>query len=123
MNMKRKILILLLAVLCIVCFVSCGLVKDAQESTPQVQEYPVVSVDKYLAARTNNFGAVLGHDLKYCFTYIGSDSQLHTVSDFEHTEYGLWKVCLGEENKYIIKESGLDTYRYLVLTEETMKKL
>lgn len=121
--MKRKILILLLVALCITCFVSCGLAKSAQESTPRVQEYPVVLVDKYIAARTNPLGAVTGHDLKYCFTFIGSDGQLHTVSDFEHTEYGLWKVCLGEENKYVIKESGLDTYRYLVLTEETMKKL
>lgn len=40
----------------------------------------------------------------------------------EHTEYGLWKVCIGDENKYVVKD-GFDTYRWLYLTEETFNNI
>ena len=32
-----------------------------------------------------------------------------------------WKVCLGEENKYVEKKVRANLYRYLYLTEETLK--
>ncbi len=86
-------------------------------------EYQVVSVYQYISARTNNFGAILDQELKYCFTYIGDDGQLHQFDDFEHTEYGLWKVCIGDEDKYVIREDGFDTYRWLYLTEETLNNM
>lgn len=85
-------------------------------------EYQVVSVYQYMSTRTNNFGAVLDEELKYCFTYIGDDGQLHQFNDFEHTEYGLYKVCIGDENKYVVKD-GFDTYRWLYLTEDTFKNM
>ena len=85
-------------------------------------EYQVVSVYQYISTKTNNFGAVLDQELKYCFTYIGDDGQLHQFDDFEHAEYGLWKVCIGDENKYVVKD-GFDTYRWLYLTEETFKNM
>lgn len=85
-------------------------------------EYQVVSVYQYMSTRTNNFGAVLDKELKYCFTYIGDDGQLHQFNDFEHTEYGLYKVCIGDENKYVVKD-GFDTYRWLYLTEDTFKNM
>ena len=77
---------------------------------------------QYIFTKTNNFGAVLDQKLKYCFTYIGDDGQLHQFDDFEHTEYGLWKVCIGDENKYVVKD-GFNTYRWLYLTEETFKNM
>lgn len=89
----------------------------------RTHEYQVVSVYQYMAMKTNNFGAVIDQDLNYCFTYIGDDGQLHQLDGFEHTEHGLWKVCIGSENKYIVKDYGLDTYRWLVLTEETLKNM
>lgn len=85
-------------------------------------EYQVVSVYQYISTRTNNYGAVLDQELKYCFTYIGNDGQLHQFDDFEHTEYGLWKVCIGDKDKYVVRE-GFDTYRWLYLTEETFKNM
>lgn len=89
----------------------------------RTQEYKVVSVYQYIAVQTNNFGAVLDQELKYCFSYIGNDGQLHQFDNFEHIEYGLWKIYIGNENKYVIKNDGIDTYRYLYLTEETLNNM
>lgn len=86
-------------------------------------EYQVVSVYQYMkVTKTNAFGAVLDQKLRYCFTYIGDDGQLHEFDDYEHTEYGLWKICIGNENKYVVRE-GFDTYRWLYLTEETFNNM
>lgn len=86
-------------------------------------EHQVVSVYQYMkATKTNYFGAILDQELRYCFTYIGDDGQLHEFDDYEHTEYGLWKVCIGDENKYVVKD-GFDTYRWLYLTEETFNNI
>lgn len=86
-------------------------------------EYKVISVYQYFkATKTNFFGEVLDQELRYCFTYIGDDGKLHEFNDFEHTEYGLWKVCVGDENKYVVKE-GFDTYRWLYLTEDTLSNM
>lgn len=85
----------------------------------RTHEYQVISVYQYIDTQTNNFGGVIDQSLKYCFTYIGDDGQLHQFDGFEHLEEGLWKVCIGNENKYVVKE-GFDTYRWLYLTEETL---
>ena len=86
-------------------------------------EYQVVSVYQYMkVTKTNYFGAVLDQELRYCFTYIGDDGQLHEFDDYEHTEYGLWKICIGDENKYVVRD-GFDTYRWLYLTEETFNNM
>ena len=83
----------------------------------------VMSVYQYMkVTKTNYFGAVLDQELRYCFTYIGDDGQLHEFDDYEHTEYGLWKICIGDENKYVVRD-GFDTYRWLYLTEETFNNM
>lgn len=110
------------------CLVGCNTEPMTDEEyaayvAARTQEYEVVSVYQYMDIQTNNFGAVLDQDLKYCFTYIGYDGQLHQFDDFEHTEYGLWKLCIGDENKYVVQELGLDTYRYLYLTKETLANM
>lgn len=120
--MRRYILGILLILL--VCLTGCNSKPMTEEEraiyeASKWHEYEVISVYQYISTRTNNFGAVLDQKLKYCFTYIGDDGQLHQFEDFEHTEYGLWKVCIGEENKYVIKD-GFDTYRWLYLTEDTL---
>lgn len=122
--MKKYILGLLLTL--IICLTGCNSESMTEEERAAYEaskwhEYQVVSVYQYMKiTKTNYFGAVLDQELRYCFTYIGDDGQLHDFDDFEHTEYGLWKVCIGDENKYVVKD-GIDTYRWLYLTEETFK--
>lgn len=89
----------------------------------RTQEYKVVSVYQYIKTSTNQFGAVTDQKLVYAFTYIGSDGQIHQVDDFYHTEYGLWKVKLGNENKYVVYDDYVDTYLTLYLTEETLNNM
>ena len=118
--MKKYILGLLLILT--ICLTGCNSKLMTEEETSKWHEYQVVSVYQYISTKTNNFGAVLNQELKYCFTYIGDDGQLHQFDNFEHTEYGLWKVCIGDENKYVVKD-GFDAYRWLYLTEETFKNM
>lgn len=86
-------------------------------------EYKVVSVYQYMKPITNKFGGVLRYESKYYFTYVDGNGSLHEFEDFKHTNYGLWKVCVGNENKYVVQDSGMDTYRWLYLTEETFNSL
>lgn len=124
--MKKYILGILLALT--VCLIGCNSQPMTEKERAVYEasrwhEYQVVSVYQYMkVTKTNYFGAVLDQELRYCFTYIGDDGQLHEVDDYEHTEYGLWKVCIGDENKYVVKD-GFDTYRWLYLTEETFKNM
>lgn len=121
--MKKYILGVLLVLL--VCLTGCKTMTEEERAVYEASkwhEYQVVSVYQYISTRTNAFGAVLDQKLKYCFTYIGGDGQLHQFNDFEHGEYGLCKVCISDENKYVVRD-GLDTYRWLCLTEETFKNM
>lgn len=123
--MKKYILGILIMIM--FCLTACGSESMTEEEWAAYEasithEYQVIYVYQYIATQTNNFGAVIDQELKYCFTYIGDDGQLHQFDDFEHTEYGLWKVCIGDENKYIVRD-GFNTYRWLYLTEETFKNM
>lgn len=109
--MKRISVILL--VLIIICLTGCN------SKIPDLEEYKVVSVYQHMFIKTNSFGGVVSQELGYCFTYMGSDNQLHQVDKFVHSEYGLHKVCIGEENKYIVDGS----HQCLYLTEETLKSI
>lgn len=124
--MKKYILsILIMAMLCLVGCNSEPLTEEEKQviEESRTHEYKVVSVYQYMkVTRTNYFEAPLSQELRYCFTYIGDDGQLHEFEDFEHTEYGLWKLCIGDENKYVVKD-GVDTYRWLYLTEETLNNM
>lgn len=96
--MKKYILGILIVVM--LCLTGCNFEPMTEEravyekeraayEASRTHEYQVVSVYQYIAIQTNNFGAVIDQDLKYCFTYIGDDGQLHQFDNFEHTEYGL----------------------------------
>lgn len=123
---------ILIVVMCLLILLVLGLAgynsrpmteeeRAAYESS-RTHEYQVTSVCQYIETRTNNFGGIIDQELKYCFTYIGDDGQLHQFNGFEHEESGSWKVCIGDENKYVVKE-GFDTYRWLYLTEETLRNM
>ena len=123
---------ILTVVICLLILFILGLVgynsrpmtaeERAAYEASRTHEYQVTSVCQYIETRTNNFGGIIDQELKYCFTYIGDDGQLHQFSGFEHEEFGLWKVCIGDENKYVVKD-GFDTYRWLYLTEETLRNM
>lgn len=126
----KKLLSLLLVIILGLSLFGCG--TNARAMTDEeldayiesrTKEYKVLSVYQYMDIETNHFGGVLDKSLKYCFTYIGDDGQLHEFDDFEHTEYGLWKIQIGNENKYVVRDLGLDIYRWLILTEETLTNM
>jgi len=104
---------------------SITMTPEEKESYQQsiTHEYEVVSVSSYMkTTRATVLGAVLEQELKYTFTYIDESGQLQTVDEFENTNYGLWKVYVGETNKYEVI-NGFDTYKNLYLTQETFNSL
>ena len=77
---------------------------------------------QYVKVRTNNLGGVKGSDLCYAFTYIDGNGNLKTIDDFQHYEYGLTKVCIGDTNKYVVDTYG-ETIQYLYLTRDTLQSI
>ena len=88
----------------------------------EYQTYEVVGVAKYARVKTNAMGGVLNTDICYAFEYIDGNGNLKSVDDFEHLEYGLTKVVVGDTDAYIINTNGEDT-RTLQLTKETLKNI
>lgn len=114
--MKKVILLLITLLLVCACFFGCA----NEPHEPVVREYRVISVQTYMkVTSTNGFGAILDQDLRYNFTYIDDQGNLYQFKDFYHTEYGRYKLCVGTENKYVVK----DNYHYLYLTEEMFDRL
>ena len=68
-------------------------------------------------------GGVTGSDICYTFEYIDSEGEVHSIDGFENLESGTTKVIVGDTNMYIIDNNEKDTYRYLQLTEETIRKI
>lgn len=93
--------------------------QQAYES--RIHRYEVVSVHKYAKTVTNNFGGVVGTDICYSFTYLDGN-KLCSVDNFEHLEYGLTKVTIGDKDLYIVNDNGETTYT-LQLTKETLKNI
>lgn len=134
--MKNKVPIFLIIVwlaltVCIGCIVltGCDEVSDPMSAEEWaayreslVHEYEVCSVMQYIKVNTNNFGGITSRDLCYAFTYIDGGGVLQTEYNFEHLEYGLTKVCIGDTDKYVVDNYG-ETTRYLYLTKETLKSL
>ena len=130
--MRKFLSEILIVIMCLLVLLVFGLASYNCESMTEEEraayeasrthEYQVTSVCQYIKTRTNNFGGIIGQELEYCFTYIGDDEQLHQFSGFKHEESGLWKVCISDENKYVVKK-GFDTYRWLYLTEETLRNM
>lgn len=92
------------------------------EKEKHIQRYEVINADKYIQTKTNGFGGVTGSEVCYTFQYI-DNGKLKTVDGFRDLEYGLTRVIIGDKNMYIIDDSGVDTYRYLQLTKETLSKM
>lgn len=77
--MKKCIQWILLALT--VCLTGCSSESMTKEERAAYEaskwhEYQVVSVYQYMSTRTNNFGAVVDQELKYCFTYNGRRSNV-----------------------------------------------
>ena len=114
--MKKFILPLIALLLICICFVGCENVPHE----PVIREYRVISIQTYMKlTSTTGFGSIRDQDLRYNFTYIDDQGNLHQFTDFHHTEYGCYKLCVGTENKYVVK----DDYHYLYLTEEMFDRL
>ena len=92
------------------------------EYKANVHTYEVVGVSKYVRVKTNSRGGIMETDICYTFQYIDADGELKHVDNFEHLEYGLTKVVLGDTDAYIINTNGEDT-RTLQLTKETLKNI
>lgn len=88
-----------------------------------VHRYEVVGVSKYVRNQTNQFGAITDTDICYAFEYKDGSGKLHSIQNFEHLDYGLTKVIIGDTNMYIVDTNSIDTYQYLQLTEETLSEL
>ena len=121
---KKLIAVLLIGIIissgCTIGNITFGTSYSPPKEVPPPLEYEVLNVGQYMETHTNGYGAVLSQELAYYFTYIDENGNLcdDTIS---HSKYGLCKVCIGEENKYVVERKGVDTYRYLYLTEETLR--
>ena len=107
-----------------------GLTKDEKiqleekrqiEYESRICKYEVTSVHIYEKPICTNMGAVIDTDICYAFTYIDG-STLRCVEDFQHLEYGLTKIVLGDKDLYIVNNNGQAT-RTLQLTKETLKNI
>lgn len=101
---------------------SLSVEEQAIEKEKYIKRYEVLNVHKYIQTQTNRYGGVTGSEICYTFQYV-DDSGLKTVDNFRDLEYGLTRVIIGDENMYIIDDFNTDTYRYLQLTEETLRNL
>ena len=97
--------------------------ENAAKEEAKKTRYEVVSVFKYAKNQTNNFGGVIKTEIAYSFDYIDKDGNLRTEKDFINREGSLSQIIIGDCNQYIIEDKGLDTYRYLQLTKETLQKM
>lgn len=93
--------------------------QQAYES--RIHRYEIVSIHKYTKDVTNNFGGVIKTKVCYSFTYLDGD-KLCSKDNFQHLEYGLTKVTIGNENLYIVNDNGETTYT-LQLTKETLANI
>ena len=143
-NYVIEILALGVPLLCLLAFLTVGVVRgiehdkwynslSAEEKMvydmeqerkreANIHRYEVVSVSQYIRTETNQFGGVIGTDVCYTFQYLQGD-KLKSVDGFEHLEYGLTKVIVGDKNMYIVDTNGIDDYRYLQLTKETLQNM
>lgn len=94
--------------------------KKEKERQSRIKRYDVVSVTKYAEVKSYNMHRTKT-EICYSFSYIQGDTLKH-VDGFQHCEYGLYKVIIGDKDQYIIDTNGETTY-YLQLTRETLSKI
>ena len=92
--------------------------KEAQRQR-YIKKYDVIAVDKY--AKITGDWRNTKTKICYSFSYIEGNTLKH-INDFEHTDYGLYKVIIGDKDQYIIDTYG-ETIYYLQLTKETLQKI
>ena len=121
--MRLKLGLCVLICLSLIMLVSCKTMTEEERKAyieSRTHTYEVVSVYAYISTATNQFGGVTDESLAYCFTYVGSDNKLHQVDEFEHTEHGVYKVRIGNTNKYVVNDYyGTKT---LYLTKDTLSE-
>ena len=128
MNMIKKIVIIsLLSAMLLLSGCTIGNITFGTSTVPtkeilSLKEYEVLNVGQYIEINTNAWGAVLSQKPAYYFTYIDEEGILRSES-IAHSNYGLCKVYIGDENKYVIEEKGVDTYKYLYLTKEVLENI
>lgn len=115
---KANLSFLLLLTMLLMTGCDIGYMHNPQPEPPPPKEYEILNVGTYMEISTNGWGAVIDQYPAYYFTYIDENGVLHDET-IHHTEHGIWKVCIGEENKYVKKEA----YRYLYLTKETLRNM
>ena len=94
--------------------------QQEKERQSRIKRYDVVSVTKYADVRSYNMYHTKTK-ICYSFSYIQGDALKH-IDGFEHCEYGLYKVIIGDKDQYIIDTNGETTY-YLQLTKETLSRI
>lgn len=115
---KANLSFLLLLTMLLMTECDIGYMHNPQPEPPPPKEYEILNVGTYMEISTNGWGAVIDQYPAYYFTYIDENGVLHDET-IHHTEHGIWKVCIGKENKYVKKEA----YRYLYLTKETLRNM
>ena len=139
----EKITIAIILVLCITLIVGCAIQSTKQQQyldnlTPEeravyeaeqeakresnIYRYELISVAQYVKNITNGFGGVQRTEVCYTFCYL-DNGVLKQVDDFSHLEYGLTKVIIGDSDMYIVDTNGVDDYKYLQLTKETLQNI
>ena len=86
-----------------------------------IEHYEVLGVHKYTRTNTNQFGGVVSTNICYSFTYL-NNGVLCSEDNFHPTEYGLYRLTIGDDNLYIINHNG-ETTHMLQLTRETLENM
>lgn len=117
--MKFKASILAFLLLFSIGFCGCMASTSEPQKTTERHEYEVLSVFQYMYPETNGYGGIYGVKMLYCFTYLDENGNL--CGDSCRIQNG--EVCIGDENKYVIEKGSTDTYKWLYLTEDTLKNI
>lgn len=128
-NLKRSLLLALTTITLLLasgCSGSTQPTMSAEEYKAYresfISRYDVLSLMQYSYQKTNVYGGVQDVDVCYAFTYVDGSGELHEVEGFQHLEYGLTKIQIGDADQYVIDKYG-ETHRYLYLTEDTLKNM
>lgn len=112
----RKLLIILILLLTICCFTSCGEVADG--------EYEVISVAPYtIVTGADENGPI--EEIRLAFIYMDNGSPQMVSGYYENTSYANYKdyIIVGDTNKYIVVHGYRKVTEYLYLTQETYDEI
>lgn len=111
------IIILLIGLMCSSCSNILTDEERAERSAPK--HYSVCSVSQYIKTRTGRFGDVVDQKTAYTFTYIDESGSLHQLDNFIPTEYGIFKLQIGDKDEYVTTQEA----NILYLTESTLSNI